>query len=119
MGEPQTVRYSKAEEIRAVERDRALRVDRADWAETPPSGWDSNGQFLSRLIHDDRADEEERTSVPVPVEELVLRFPSAPIHGLQRLHMQHFKVRPSENFHTFRVLRSGTPKDLEQPVSRI
>lgn len=36
--------------------------------------------------------------------EQVLRFPSAPIHGLHRLSQEHVNMGPVEGFHTFRIL---------------
>lgn len=57
--------------------------------------------------------------MPVELEELILRFPSAPIHGLQRLHGHHMKLSPSENFHTFRVLRSADRAVARKKVKRI
>jgi pimeloyl-ACP methyl ester carboxylesterase len=36
--------------------------------------------------------------------EQVLRFPSAPIHGLHRLSQEHVNMGPVESFHTFRIL---------------
>ena len=57
--------------------------------------------------------------MPVELEELILRFPSAPIHGLQRRHAHHVQLAPSENFHTFRVLRSSSRAVARKPVKRI
>jgi hypothetical protein len=39
-----------------------------------------------------------------PLKESILRFPSAPIHGLHRLHEYHVNEGESENFHSYRVL---------------
>jgi hypothetical protein len=40
----------------------------------------------------------------VELEEKILRFPSAPIHGLHRLSQEHVNMGPVESFHTYRLL---------------
>lgn len=57
--------------------------------------------------------------MPVALEELILRFPSAPLHGFQRLHEHHVMLGISENFHSFRVLRSADPAQQLKPIDRI
>ncbi len=49
----------------------------------------------------------------------MLRFPSAPLDGLQRMHLHHNELETSESFHTFRVLRSGYRGRTRRPVKRI
>jgi hypothetical protein len=57
--------------------------------------------------------------LPVALEEVILRFPSAPIHGLHRLHEHHVSLGESENFHSYRILRSAKPSARKQRVKRI
>ena len=52
------------------------------------------------------------------IREAMLRFPSAPIHGLHRLHEYHVNEGESENFHTYRVL-SHPDKRRDARVRRI
>ena len=116
VGAPNEVSYKNASPIGAAERDRALRLDEAVWpcADHPAEGWERHDGLLRRIIE---ADEEE---IPVAVEESVLRFPSAPLHGMQRLHEHHVRLPESENFHTYRVLRSVVAEGAERPpVQRI
>ncbi len=47
---------------------------------------------------------EERDKGGRDIREAILRFPSAPIHGLHRLHEYHVNEGESENLHTYRVL---------------
>jgi pimeloyl-ACP methyl ester carboxylesterase len=109
-------RYGDAERIRPAERDRALELERTAWPQSAPAGWEAGRGFLHRTIG---ADTKEPKRVPAALEELVLRFPSAPLHGLQRLHEHHITLEKSENFHTLRVLRSADARVAEQAVSRI
>jgi pimeloyl-ACP methyl ester carboxylesterase len=111
-----TVSFRCAAGIHAAERDRALGVEGPDWPAHRPANWEWTGQALRREIRKDHA---TPPKIPAALEELVLRFPSAPVHGLQRLHEHHVKVGPSENFHTFRLLRSAKENHLAEPVSRI
>ena len=57
-------------------------------------------------------------SLPAPIKESILRFPSAPIHGLHRLHEYHVNIGKSESFHTYRVLTSAKRRRTER-VRRI
>ena len=45
-----------------------------------------------------------------------MRFPSAPLHGWQRLHEHHVNFEQSENFHTYRLL---SHPDRSEPPKRI
>src|SRR3954447_2765870 len=105
MPERKGVPFNRAEWIRAAERDKALGVDDITWPTIQPAGWTATGRTLRRLICDDG--KESPPSMPAELEELILRFPSAPVHGLQRLHTHHHSVGTSENFHSFRVLRAA------------
>ena len=110
-------RYAKAQRILAAERDRALSLDAAPWP--PPElalkNWDTHHEdgALRRII------DMSREGLSEPLEETMLRFPSAPVHGLQRLHEYHVRLDASENFHTYRVLRSARAKARGIPVTRI
>jgi hypothetical protein len=108
------VPYEDAARIRAAERDRALDLTRRRWPGHVPSGWSRSGQTLHRTIIDDKAGR-----IPAELEELILRFPSAPVHGFHRIHEHHVATGTSENFHTLRALRSALPKHRREPVSRI
>jgi hypothetical protein len=110
------VSCERAEYIAVGERDRNLGIDGPDWPQNPPRRWLAGDGFLHREI---RKDKGRTPATPVAMEELMLRFPSAPIHGLQRLHEHHMKVGDSEVFHTMRLLRSTDPKAREKPISRI
>ncbi len=111
------VSYGEAAHIKRDERDRKLDVNGENWPPSPsPPGWEPSEHGFRRRIN---RDESPESRIPAELEELILRFPSAPIHGLQRLHGHHMKLSPSENFHTFRVLRSGDPSVADEKVKRI
>lgn len=57
--------------------------------------------------------------MPEKIEEAVLRFPSAPLHGMQRLQEHHVWLGDSENFHSYRILRSAKPSAQKQAPTRI
>jgi pimeloyl-ACP methyl ester carboxylesterase len=52
----------------------------------------------------------------IDLEEKLLRFPSAPIHGLHRLSQEQVNMGPVESFHTYRLL---SQPDRRGRVSRI
>jgi hypothetical protein len=91
-----------------------LRLTRRRWPARVPEGWSRSGRALRRIIVDDKA-----KRIPAELEELILRFPSAPLHGLHRIHEHHVTIGASENFHTLRILRSADPKHRREPVGRI
>lgn len=95
------VDYEQARFIRASERDVALRLDELRWPSNRavPNGWTPRKRWLERII---LASDQKLMSGPL--EEKVIRFPSAPIHGWQRLHEYHLSLDASLNFHTYRVL---------------
>jgi hypothetical protein len=111
-----TVTYAKARRIKTYERDRELGLDSAVWPipQSSHKGWLAREDMLSRTI---RATGDD---LLVSLEETILRFPSAPIHGLQRLHVHHVRLQEPENFHTYRVLRSCAAVDEpRRAVTRI
>jgi pimeloyl-ACP methyl ester carboxylesterase len=108
--------YEFATKVRPEERDRRLERQGIWPPAVPPESWRRTRYGMQRKIS---AIEGKRSPVPVALDELLLRFPSAPIHGLQRLHEHHMELGPSENFHTFRVLRSAAARDRRKPISRI
>lgn len=112
------VPYEDAAKVRPEERDHRLAINANSWPPADlPDGWTPTKHGMRREI---AAIEGERSSVPVPLEELVLRFPSAPVHGFQRLHEHHMELGPSENFHTFRILRSANAEVVKKkPITRI
>jgi hypothetical protein len=112
--ERSSVSYGNARKIRAFERDRALSVDDARWPSDSASleHWDTRSGGLRRVINAGKA-------LPQALEESVLRFPSAPLHGLQRLHEHHVHLGESESLHTYRVLRTADPSVWQKPVKRI
>jgi len=122
------VAYEKAASIQLAERDFQLSLSSDSWpnpAQARPKGWNwQTGQpWLTRVIgHDHTADKEEipveRRELACPIKESILRFPSAPIHGLHRLHEYHVNLGESENFHTYRVL-SHEKRNRTWRVSRI
>jgi hypothetical protein len=126
-GDDRTVSYEHAATICAEERDRRLQIDGDEWPAEVPQGWKPCEGGLRREIGAPErgvGDEGEgkgldTPAIPTPIEEVMLRFPSAPIHALQRLHDHHVRLGPSENFHTMRVLRSAKAEEERHKVSRI
>jgi hypothetical protein len=94
-----TVQYEIARAIQPEERDNALDLDRPGWPVPgkAPSGWDPGADCMTRIVEDDSGE------MAQSVKETMLRFPSAPLHGWQRLHESHVNLGDSENFHTYRV----------------
>jgi hypothetical protein len=94
--------YRVATRIRAEERDRVLHLGDSHWPseELAPPGWEVADDRLRRVIAADG------DRFPVELEESVLRFPSAPLHSLQRLHEHPVKLGAPETFHTYRVLQT-------------
>jgi pimeloyl-ACP methyl ester carboxylesterase len=108
--------YKDAVNIQVAERDFKLELDRVRWPGgfNPPQGWKKDSQSLYRTIVTG-SDPEEENQLACPIKESILRFPSAPIHGLHRFYEYHVndKEGESENLHTYRVLshpgRPATP----------
>jgi hypothetical protein len=101
------VGYKKALVIQPAERDLNLGLDRLRWPvkTKTPDHWEPKGSYLRRTISETPEEEEVHgAQLGCVLEEKVLRFPSAPIHGLHRIHEYHLNEGESENMHTFRVL---------------
>ena len=110
--------FDKALEIYPWERDQALDLIEPQWpapGKIPP-GWTEGPGCLQRIITpepsgDHAADKHLATSL----KESILRFPSAPMHGVHRLHEYHNNLRVSQSLHTYRILTSLTPaKKIER-----
>ncbi len=113
--------YKDALRVRVAERDRKLDLEAVSWpnADSAPENWerDSTAGRLQRTIErGPRGAAAEDNPLAVPLRESILRFPSAPIHGVQRLHEYHNNLRASQNFHTYRILTAKTPSE---PITRI
>jgi hypothetical protein len=104
------VPLDRAQKILAAERDRKLGLDVGVWPRRGQTleGWTNAKTCFRREIRRKKKDDE----APARLEESILRFPSAPLHGLQRWHGNHVPLAESENFHTYRVLRAS-PVDSE------
>jgi hypothetical protein len=106
--------FSDARRIRPGERDQELELDSDHWPKSAPcpDGWESRrgGYLVRRVATDDKG------QLACELQEAMLRFPAAPIHGLQRLHEGHNRAGLALNFHTYRVL-TGTK--FRRPVKRL
>lgn len=94
------VPFGEAHEIRVGERDLELELEAKRWpsAGIAPNGWEEKSDHLRRVINMEWPRKE------LQLEERLLRFPSAPIHGLHRLSQDHVNMGPVEAFHSYRVL---------------
>jgi len=101
-----SVPFKEAVRIREPERDFELDLDTESWPlkTTVPPGWEQGSGYLYREIAETDDEQKVEAQLAGPIKESVLRFPSAPIHGLHRLHEYHVNTGTSENFHTYRVL---------------
>jgi hypothetical protein len=113
MGDP--ISYEEARYIDLAERDVELNLDALKWPDPgsiPPKWTRTRGRpQLQRTIAANNDD-----PMAGPLRETLLRFPSAPLHGWQRLHEHHVKLKHSENFHTYRLL---SHPDRSEPVKRL
>jgi pimeloyl-ACP methyl ester carboxylesterase len=113
-----TTRFSNALFIQRGERDHELGLQHREWPREwrsrknwPSWRWEPGEQHLRRRIVDQDADGKEAGYLAGDLEEKILRFPSAPIHGLHRIHEYHVNEGKSESMHTYRVLcRPGASK---------
>jgi len=107
------VGYKGALAIQLGERDLQLNLDRARWPakSDTPAHWQRADRHLRRRIRETKTEIEKSGGPQLrgPIEERVLRFPSAPIHGLHRIHEYHLNEGESENMHTYRVLSHPRP----------
>jgi hypothetical protein len=111
-----SISYKQARRIKRDERDRALPLGDLAWSGSPPASgrWEPAEHGVQRLIRHGDGD----SRLPCDIAETMLRFPSAPVHGLQRLNEHHVKLGPSENFHTYRILQAASPEQ-RHPLQRI
>jgi pimeloyl-ACP methyl ester carboxylesterase len=107
----------KARPIRFDERDVQLRLDEPKW---PPKGMAGPNTWAAQpdlgLLKRRVGQDENKRDLAIQLKERVLRFPSAPIHGLHRLSQEHVNMGPVERFHTLRLLSHPTST---RKVSRI
>jgi pimeloyl-ACP methyl ester carboxylesterase len=98
------MKISQAQQIQVSERDRNLDLLADSWPSSSLDGWDltEETKILSRVI--ERESDADKL-FPEKLREVMLRFPSAPIHGVQRLQEYHARLPHPEVMHTFRVLR--------------
>jgi hypothetical protein len=109
-----TTAYSDARRIRPGERDHELALDTLRWPKraVAPAGWERRqGGYLLRTIATDGGG-----LLALPLDEAMLRFPAAPLHGVQRLHEGHNSSGAAENFQTYRIL---TSRKFKRPVKRV
>jgi hypothetical protein len=100
-----TVQYDDARVIRPEERDVALYLDDPEWpnSQVALKDWVPGTGCLTRTVEDKADEDKAKKEMAQPIKETLLRFPSAPLHGWQRLHESHVNLGDSENFHTYRV----------------
>jgi hypothetical protein len=104
--------FSNARRIRPGERDYDLELEADRWPKNVqcPDGWEAHrGGTLRRRIA-------AGGQLACEMEEAMLRFPAAPVHGLQRLHEGHARAGKALNFHSYRIL-TGT--NFKRPVKRM
>lgn len=107
------ISFKDAREIALGERDAERKLGVDAW----PGASDDLGAWQPRpddgLLEREIVNGKNETALAVPLRERVLRFPSAPIHGLHRLGQDQINMGPMENFHTLRLLSHpnlGTPE---------
>jgi hypothetical protein len=109
------VPFNTARRIRRGERDHELTLGLPKWPHDArvPNGWEPRTGHLIRLIGCDG-----NSLLGEPLEEAMLRFPAAPLHGVQRLHEGHNSAADgkAQNFHTYRIL---TSQGFKGPVDRV
>ncbi len=105
--------FDDAVTIAHDERDWQLDCNSGSWP-TPKTRfvgrWNTDTERLFRTIVNDVDDPcQSEGPLAVSLQESILRFPSAPIHGVQRLHRYHTNLPESQSFHTYRVLTAMKP----------
>jgi hypothetical protein len=113
----QRIPFDVASRIARGERDHELSLNTSAWPSKvtlPPSGWTKQGNHLVREIVSDS----EKDLLALPLVEALLRFPAAPIHGVQRLHESHNSAGGgvAQNSHSYRIL---TRPDFVEPADRV
>jgi pimeloyl-ACP methyl ester carboxylesterase len=105
-----------AQNIHISERDRHLDLLSRDWVSKLDisRGWTLEaGDVPVRRV---RPGHQDDLLFPQELEEVILRFPSAPIHGVQRLQEYHAQLPRPETMHTMRVFRhpdtQGQPRRI-------
>jgi hypothetical protein len=113
-----TTPFKEARRIREWERDFELDLDSKCWPLQTAAlkGWERGRGYFYREIVETDEEKKAEEQLAGPIKESVLRFPSAPIHGLHRLHEYQVNRGHSETFHTYRVLTH--PKEFTR-VRRI
>lgn len=109
----------QAQWIALAERDTSLRLYNRKWpADLRLAGWTQRRQLngFHRRIKAQRPDAPKAPFLSTDLHETLMRFPSAPIHGIQRLHAYHVKLDRSESMHSYRVL---TSPEFRGPAKRI
>lgn len=110
------MKFKDARSIPPEDRDVELGLEGKRWPEdgqgVGPWTVDADAGCMWREVGPDK---QFREKLPV-LRERVLRFPSAPIHGLHRLSQEHVNMGPVESFHTYRLL---SHRESKGKVSRI
>lgn len=109
--------FEDARWIELEERDVHLDLDLVNWPSSTLklTHWErgeDGGPFFRRIGMERRV----KSKGEFELEERLLRFPSAPIHGLHRLSQEQVNMGPVESFHTYRVLSDPSRKGR---ISRI
>jgi hypothetical protein len=109
MGKAAKAHFDDARWILPGERDHVLSLNDEDWPGTAtlPAGWDAGQGHLYRII--DARWRGPAKPLATSLKESILRFPSAPMHGVHRLHAYHNNLPTSDSFHTYRILTSPNP----------
>ncbi|HEX5376144.1 MAG TPA: hypothetical protein VFW48_08290 [Solirubrobacterales bacterium] len=111
------ISFKDAREIGLGERDTEQELGGDAWphAKIALSSWgpEPGLGLLEREIENGKGE----AALAMPLRERVLRFPSAPIHGLHRLGQDQVNMGPVESFHTLRLI--SHPKATRKMPSRI
>jgi hypothetical protein len=115
--------YTEAAQVKPQERDYRLKLTNERWpyrVQGIPSDWRREPELgrLRRTIELPPSKQQRTDAAGEPLtelEEFVLRFPSAPVHGMQRVHVYHGHRSASLQMHTYRVLKASS----KQPITRI
>lgn len=114
MGQLTETPFDKALKIYPWERDRALALIEPQWPApgSIPRGWTRGPDCLQRIITPESScDSASDRRLTTCLKESILRFPSAPMHGVHRLHEYHNTLPVSESLHTYRILTAPEPAE--------